>query len=174
MKSSCGFVFLWATAALLAAGCARSTPARSDLPPQPTAVVAEREGCRAPDEPGCERCCESSTGVQGCEVRTWNRVGVSDAQLAASGTVPWYNGSAAAQEWPEGCQRCAPCLKREEQQLRALGDRPECDCSRPTGVDPCFQPGSCGCYCRDALRLARSCPSAAPERIRAELARQRE
>lgn len=148
-------------ALLLAAGCASGGKGQGSAPEQPQAA-AELQGCRAPDEPGCTQCYEASPGgADGGVVMSWQRSGVSDAELAASGTAPWFNAVSAVAERPAGVPACAQCLEREEQELRALGERPECDCTQPTGVDPCFSPDSCGCYCQRARSLAQSCPAAA-------------
>lgn len=163
----------WAIAVLLTLGCTHSASRSSEPRPATPATTDERQGCRAPDEPGCAQCCEPvADNIHDCVVRTWNRVGVSDQELAASGTLPWYNATSGADTWPTGCPACARCLKREEKELRALGDRPACDCTRPVGNDPCMVPGSCECYCRRVLELSRSCPSVAPARIRALAPRQ--
>lgn len=56
------------------------------------------------------------------------------------------------------CRPCAPCSLAQEQALRALPERPECDCSLPPGVDPCHSPTSCGCWCEQITRLKEACP----------------
>jgi hypothetical protein len=156
MHATCRLVLL--AAALLAGACASRGAEQDSTPAQ---AEAELQGCRAPDESGCERCYEALPGDGGV-VMSWSRAGVSDEELAASGTTPWFNALAVVDEPPAGVPACAQCLLREEQELRALGERPECDCTQPTGVDPCFTPGECGCYCERTLSLAKSCPSAAP------------
>jgi hypothetical protein len=57
-----------------------------------------------------------------------------------------------------GCAACAQCSRREEEQLRALTPRSECDCTRDPGVDPCIHPTGCGCYCETLKYLKESCP----------------
>eukprot|EP00808_Paulinella_micropora_P017443 g8724.t1 len=56
------------------------------------------------------------------------------------------------------CPPCADCLARFEQDLAQLGQRPECDCSREYGVDPCSFFSSCGCYCLRYNSLIERCP----------------
>jgi hypothetical protein len=56
------------------------------------------------------------------------------------------------------CPPCATCSSAEQEALRALPERPECDCSIPPGVDPCFAPASCGCWCEQITSLKEACP----------------
>jgi hypothetical protein len=84
-------------------------------------------------------------------VRRWESGGVQ-------GVEPWYNVTGFEKSCPSGCQPCASCSKRDEKELRALV-RPEgCDCSKDPGIDPCFSPRSCGCYCERYTYLSKQCP----------------
>jgi hypothetical protein len=51
----------------------------------------------------------------------------------------------------------AACTDAEMARLRSLPSRPECDCSRDPGIDPCFGPGSCDCWCFKFVPAARAC-----------------
>lgn len=102
-------------------------------------------GCRAPSEPGCATCCYQGRGY--C------------TELSASSGSDWYNVSTAhGTVCPADCARCAPCSISREQQARDLVCRPECDCSRDPGIDPCFTPSGCGCYCVRRASLRTECP----------------
>lgn len=50
------------------------------------------------------------------------------------------------------------CTPEREQTLRALPERPDCDCTIPPGVDPCFARDSCGCWCTQLEQLKEKCP----------------
>jgi hypothetical protein len=109
--------------------------------------------CRGPEFAGCSSCCEQVPGEPQCVMLTWT--GPDEP-----GLIPWYNSST----WRDGrcplaCHPCASCLTREERDYAELGERPDCDCdSQRIGVDPCFAPKSCACYCMQALRILRDCP----------------
>jgi len=109
-------------------------------------------GCRSPEEPGCTSCCLSEG--KSCTVMSWSSHG-------SSGTViPWYNQSASEKKCPADCPPCASCLQRNEQELRTLlASGKKCECARTIiGVDPCFAPDSCACYCTRLKNLSRACP----------------
>jgi hypothetical protein len=110
------------------------------------------EGCRAPDQDGCNPCCDASAEEGACHKREWAGGGVTHID-------PWYNKVSRIEGGcPEGCSACASCSKRAEEQFRRLVARPDCDCSEDPGVDPCFRPGSCGCYCVRFKDLSSACP----------------
>jgi hypothetical protein len=51
----------------------------------------------------------------------------------------------------------AACTDGDIKLLLDLPSRPECDCSRPSGIDPCFGAGSCECWCSLFVPAARAC-----------------
>ena len=110
-------------------------------------------GCRAPEDPGCSICCIAT--LESCMVKSW-------ASHENSGTAaPWYNNTASEKKCPSDCPRCASCSQRSEKELRALLMRgPQgCDCAKvPIGIDPCFAPMSCACYCSRWQDLTTQCP----------------
>lgn len=100
-------------------------------------------GCRGPTNPGCNLCC------------TYDAAG--DTCIERSGT-DWYNvTTSAAGPCRVGCAACAACMDRDEQELHTLGYRADCDCTLQYGPDPCFAPGSCGCFCWEFNRLSTLC-----------------
>jgi len=108
-------------------------------------------GCRAPQEQGCEQCCETATGADGiasCVVRS------------ASSGGDWYNAVESLDEaCPQDCPPCAACSLRDEEQLTELEARSDCACdSIVVGIDPCFAPMSCECFCQGYSALAQACP----------------
>ena len=124
----------------------------SDQPPPPRSSPREPRVCDAPDQPGCNPCCiEEEDGR--CTLRAWETLGVD-----VSGIEPWYNAQTSAGVCPEGCRPCSRCDRRARREIDELGARPECDCSKPVGIDPCFAPSSCECFCRLATSLASRCP----------------
>ncbi|WP_257462561.1 hypothetical protein [Archangium lipolyticum] len=147
--------------ATLAAGCTTASGGRSEPPASTTSGAGVGETCRAPDEPGCNPCCEQGEGG-GCTVKRWAPGPTSSAEENA--VEPWYNENSFEERCPDQCRACARCSKRDEQELKQLGTRPECDCTQPPGVDACFTPGSCGCYCDRLNRLGRACPELMPRR----------
>ena len=110
-------------------------------------------GCRTPEDPGCSRCCIAT--IDSCTVKSWT-------SHENSGIVtPWYNSIASEKECPSDCAKCASCSQRGETELRALHTaRPkDCDCAKVTmGIDPCFAPMSCPCYCSRWETLRTQCP----------------
>jgi hypothetical protein len=108
-------------------------------------------GCRSPEEPGCSRCCAVDAGS--CTEYSWNSGGVPNPP------TPWYDVIIYSCD-PVGCPVCASCTVRDEEDLRRLIPRPECDCTQPTGIDPCSAAG-CECYCETWLRLRAACPTVA-------------
>lgn len=113
-------------------------------------LPAALEGCRAPNEPGCEFC----------------------YVLRPDGVCEAYSGSAARDDYfvynvvtvsDGGCERgprCASCLRETEAALCAETTFPECDCRQPPGIDPCFAPESCGCFCQVGGQNRKACPQA--------------
>jgi hypothetical protein len=99
-------------------------------------------GCRAPNEPGCDVCC-----VPGPTCDRYN----------ASPRTDWYSAEDNT-GCPEDCAPCATCFLRDEENLRALGCRPECDCTAPPSEDPCFVPSDCDCFCHTKRLLVARCP----------------
>jgi hypothetical protein len=111
------------------------------VPPNELAADAGAyTGCRAPAEPGCATCCIDHPDGNHCTMVT----------ETVTSDVP---GTCAP-----ACRPCAPCSLAEEQALRALPDRPECDCALPPGVDPCQSPTSCECWCEQITGLKEACP----------------
>ena len=109
-------------------------------------------GCRSPNRPGCGTCCTPS-GMS-CIVRSWAPGGVTDA-------APWYNDERTLRECPSGCALCASCLDRSETELcDVLPAIQTCDCSIPSGPDPCEQPSTCACACERYDGTSRDCPRA--------------
>lgn len=110
-------------------------------------------GCRAPDEPDCQTCCRETDG-DGCHYL----IGEEDWSLYD--VDPWYNGVLFVDgACPADCQRCASCSERDEHLLESLAPRPDCDCDGLSiGIDPCYHPGGCACYCSTLESLTSSCP----------------
>lgn len=113
-------------------------------------LPAALEGCRAPNEPGCASCyVERSDGS--CEV---------------------YSGSARRDDYfvynmvtvpDDGCKnvpRCASCFRETEDALCQETMNLDCDCREPPGVDPCFFPEGCGCFCQQHGQNRKACPQA--------------
>lgn len=142
-----------ALAALCRFALADEPAAADDDAIDPAALV----GCRAPDEANCARCCVRTTADERCVVLS------GSADWGLYEVEPWYN-AAEIQEGacPADCPRCARCSERAERELRALPERPECDCaSQSVGIDPCYSPWSCACYCQRRTALMERCPPAA-------------
>lgn len=122
-----------------------------------TISAASRSGCRAPDEPGCASCCYGAPGDGSCTRRSWAPGGAG-----VSSVKPWYNAAEfLAQSCPADCLPCASCLAREEEELCQLLAMPRaCDCAHTEiGIDPCFHPESCACYCERLALATQSCPA---------------
>lgn len=118
------------------------------------------EACRGPEFPGCGACCEENAAEHTCSI-----LSSSDGD-AEPGFIPWYNNWHLRDgDCPADCRPCASCLSRDEREYAALGARPECRCETlEIGIDPCFAPNSCECYCQNKLRILRACPHLSPER----------
>jgi len=139
--------------ALLGFSTAEVRTIRTNPPPERVAVAESAAGqCRGPEFPGCNECCTPENGDH-CLVRSWS--GSTDRIV-----IPWYNASSyLSTSCPANCPPCASCLTRYEREYRALGPRPDCDCSRVVfGIDPCFFPQGCGCYCDRKSMILEACP----------------
>jgi hypothetical protein len=92
-------------------------------------------GCRSPTDDGCGTCC----------LATADGFAIQSAEPGAD----WYNISAIDDgTCPSGHPACAKCSTRDEQQLRDLSDNVVCSCEGvDTSGDPCFDAGSCACFC---------------------------
>jgi hypothetical protein len=107
-------------------------------------------GCRGPLDPNCEAC----------------QVGPNLFLTSADG-ADWYDSSsvfrpAACDEWGY-CLGCASCSYRDEDEARALGERPECEPCPPEAIaDACFYPEGCECWCSRRSRLRAACPTVVP------------
>ena len=63
---------------------------------------------------------------------------------------PWYNRHEHVDGACEpNCKPCARCTDRDQDVFDALLKPDGCECrSFPDdGIDPCYSPGSCECYC---------------------------
>jgi hypothetical protein len=110
-------------------------------------------GCRTPEDSGCSKCC-IPTG-DSCIVKSWT------SNENSGITAPWYNNTAFEKECPSGCLRCASCSQRSEKELRAflMSGPQKCDCAKVAmGIDPCFAPMSCACYCSRWQDVRTQCP----------------
>jgi hypothetical protein len=110
-------------------------------------------GCRAPDDLGCSSCC--IVGADSCTVKRWS------SHENPTTVTPWYNSIESVRECPSNCSPCASCSSRSEKELRDLLTRKpkDCDCAKATiGIDPCFAPMSCACYCSRWEDLKTQCP----------------
>lgn len=113
-------------------------------------LPAALEGCRGPDDPGCETCylerregsCEIWSGSLGLE---------EDALYASFTTIEGGCGNGP---------RCASCLREMEAALCAETTKLECDCREPPGIDPCFFPDGCDCFCQQHGQNRMACPPA--------------
>jgi hypothetical protein len=109
-------------------------------------------GCRGPEQEGCAECCEPTTDAGGEQ---------SCARKSATSGSDWYNSieSLGAGACPSDCEACAQCSFRDEEQLAEMETRPDCACDTIViGIDPCFAPMSCECYCQTYNSLAEACP----------------
>lgn len=109
-------------------------------------------GCRGPNDPNCGSCSVPGPGGQ------------AGYRTTSSGS-DWYNIGAVTEPetCAEPCRACASCTYRDEQELKALPARPECEpCPDNAGIDPCFGAGSCECWCFQNKRLTAACPTLAP------------
>ena len=127
-----------ALAVVAATSCARDPNARDPNPREPFTVTIAPDsiiGCRAPTT-GCERCCLPSRSGH-----------VILAALAGEGDV--YNLTDHRDgACPSDIPSCARCSNDEERLLRQLAAAPVCECpSGDVGIDPCYSPTGCACFC---------------------------
>lgn len=144
---------------LLLAGIALSAACQSPIACADRYKIsaASRVGCRAPDELGCATCCTASPGSRSCSRRSWAPGGADVSKIK-----PWYNANEyLAETCPASCPPCASCTVRAEGELCELLAMPRsCDCvNLEPGNDPCAEPTSCGCYCRNLSGFKQSCPT---------------
>jgi hypothetical protein len=127
-------------------GITTPTDAGTETEPPVSADAGEPHesfvGCRGPLDPGCAECKDGDDG--------YNR--------AQEGT-DWYNWSSVDGTCEPDCPACASCSYRNEADAIELGHRPECEPCVDPGVDPCFGPSSCGCYCSLKSWLSVACPT---------------
>lgn len=113
-------------------------------------LPAALEGCRGPNDPGCKTCylerregqCETYSGSSGPD---------EDDVYTSFNTTEG------------GCEngpRCASCLREMEIALCAETTKLECDCREPPGIDPCFFPDGCDCFCQQHGQNRMACPQA--------------
>jgi hypothetical protein len=116
-------------------------------PSEPEATI----GCRDPLQDGCAVCCETISGED---------AGESCVRKSPSSGSDWYNSSESLDgPCPSDCEPCAQCSFRDEEQLSQMEPRPECACDTiDIGIDPCFAPMSCECFCQSYAALAEACP----------------
>jgi hypothetical protein len=128
--------------------CGRSSPVQDadggslSLPFDPVA------GCRETSSAACAQCCAPSGGLDqngGCTIERTN------------------SAEFTADPCPATCSPCARCSEAAERSLAEAAEhaRPDCDC--PTvdpGIDPCFTPQGCGCFCVGLASNLNACPQA--------------
>lgn len=103
------------------------------------------EGCRGPQEPGCGTCCQPD--------------GANCSERFSNGGDGYYGVRTLVGPCPASCPSCAQCSFTSENNLRNLGCRADCDCDTiEIGIDPCFGPDSCECYCRQLIVGRTECP----------------
>lgn len=107
------------------------------------------QGCRAPNEPGCEICYDHNPNGT-CTIRSGH---------ALSGEFWVYTSASSETDCPATGPRCARCPTDSEAALCEELERRECDCRRDPGIDPCFAPNRVGHAessgaCRRACYLA--------------------
>ena len=130
------------------------------LPP-PAPLRTEVPGaCRSPDEPGCARCCLSSTPA-------FCRTATKSLALEGEGTAPSRYGTGAYSDGPcaDDCRPCAHCTAYDEWRLANL-EPLGCDCrdNHQPVVDPGFARMGCDVYCVTLRKLLGRCPHLHPAR----------
>lgn len=121
-----------------------------------TQATDPTSGCRAPNEPGCSECCrqQASTTTGALECVHYGSM--------AGGPGFYVPSRREGGTCASSCAPCAQCTLHDEEQLRALVKPTNCDCSTTyIGIDPCFGPDSCECYCQSYLSGIRLCPQLA-------------
>lgn len=106
------------------------------------------EGCRAPNDPGCEMCWISNPDGA-CSILSGR---------ARAGELWVYTSGSRETDCPAAGPRCAHCMRNSEASL-CQPERRECNCQLDPGIDPCFAPGSCACYCSIRDEARKACPS---------------
>jgi hypothetical protein len=118
--------------------------------PSGTPKHHSKYGCRGPLDPNCAA----------CQVEP-------NLFLTSTGGADWYNSSAIFRPAgcidPGYCLGCASCSYKDEDEARAHEERPECEpCPTEAGIDACFDPGGCECWCSTRSRLRAACPTVVP------------
>jgi len=116
-------------------------------PPLGAGIAPEAlEGCRGPSDPNCDV----------CYFPTYD----GNCTRESGGTTEYLDYEGLVGPCPPEGPLCAQCSYRDEQGLRALGDRPECKpCGTNGNTAPCMAGSeSCGCYCNGYNSVRRSCP----------------
>jgi hypothetical protein len=117
-------------------------------PPLGAGIAPEAlEGCRGPSDPNCDV----------CYFPTYD----GNCTRESGGTTEYLDYEGLVGPCPPEGPLCAQCSYRDEQRLRALGDRPECKpCGTNGNTAPCMAGSeSCGCYCNGYNSVRRSCPT---------------
>jgi hypothetical protein len=149
--------WLLAVVGLFSASCGGGDASNGGPTPPFTYAIdpAVLTGCRAPSEPGCFRCCMGPQPNGDC----WYLEGPSASDPTSSSsynTSAGYPGPCAAD-----CPPCAQCSTSEEQSLRQIEPRPDCDCAHIQPIeDACFAVGGCECYCGGVNGALEACPPA--------------
>jgi hypothetical protein len=138
----------WLVIALAFGACGRTASEQDagvsvplNLPFDPVA------GCRENSSATCSECCIPSGGVGGnggCTIYRTN-----SAEFTA------------AVDCPSTCAPCARCSEAAEKSLANAAQhvRPDCDCATiDPGIDPCFTPEGCGCFCVGLTSNLNACP----------------
>mmetsp|Transcript_46945 Transcript_46945/g.100446 ORF Transcript_46945/g.100446 Transcript_46945/m.100446 type:complete len:185 (+) Transcript_46945:76-630(+) len=135
-----------------------------------TSKASAMSGCRSPDEQyqaspssspvSCSRCC--APVPEGCMYKARTK------GITAKYT-PWYNRNGI--KWGESCEQafageacppCASCDTRTESEVLNLQRPAGCTCSSRDRdglmLDPCFNQGSCECFCSELNRGLARCP----------------
>lgn len=116
------------------------------------------EGCRSPDEPGCDRC-DPFPEPSNCGYLFW------EDEFAEPDESPWYNAGAMVEiedfdvctyDYPP----CARCTLHDEAALPEFEEESACDCSE-VAVDLQYCPApDCTCYCKRRANTFAACPPA--------------
>jgi hypothetical protein len=106
-------------------------------------------GCRAPDEPGCARCCKRSS--QECTVYE------VPAGRAAGMGVGYQSTSLQIGACDPECPPCARCSRLDEEALLSDPRPPGCTCDSDAGV--CIDVTTCACWCARIGTQAKDCPT---------------
>lgn len=131
----------------------RSAPAPPREPPPLCVAPTALEGCRGPNQKGCEVCYQPFTFAPSIPSltgeRCWRRSGDRTEERYAQ-----------TQMLPGACPtgpRCAPCSLESERKLRKL--YPDFwECSPALVVDPCMMPESRECICEPYAFAHAACP----------------